>query len=187
MLVSGGLDKRILLWDLERMAAPLMVLHVEPEDGTTSLPGVPRDTLGGSGGSAGSDGLLPVYGEGAAWKVLRDPSRVFLRPGVAAAGPNEVLELCRQNKGSAYCVDTSVDGSLVASGGTDRMIRLLDPRAGGGRAAKVCKLDGHRDNVRCVRIDEGGTRVVSGVSKRLASGPFHWGDPPICAILERIW
>ncbi|CAM9717737.1 unnamed protein product, partial [Discosporangium mesarthrocarpum] len=30
--------------------------------------------------------------------------------------------------------------------------------------AKICKLDGHGDNVRCVRIDEGGSRVVSGSS-----------------------
>ncbi|CAN0562471.1 unnamed protein product, partial [Ectocarpus sp. 12 AP-2014] len=122
VLVTGGLDKRILLWDLQRMSAPLMVLR---------------------GG---------------------DPLRVALRTGQVAAGPNEVLELCRQNKGSVHCVASAADASLVASGGTDRMIRLLDPRAGGGQAAKVCKLDGHGDNVRCVKIDEGGTRVVSSLS-----------------------
>lgn len=113
-------------------------------------------------GQAGrGEGNTSWWGNEGAWSLIRDPSRVVLRPGVAAAGPNEVLELCRQKKGSVYCVDASVDASLVASGGTDRMIRLLDPRAGAGHAAKVCKLDGHRDNVRCVRIDEGGTRVVS--------------------------
>ncbi|CAM9124711.1 unnamed protein product, partial [Scytosiphon promiscuus] len=125
ILVSGGLDKRILLWDLQRMSAPLMQQRADDH--------------------------------------RRDPSRVVLWPGQAATGPNEVLELCRQNKGSVHCVAAASDASLVASGGTDRMIRLLDPRAGGGgQAAKICKLDGHRDNVRCVKIDEGGTRVVSG-------------------------
>lgn len=142
-LVSGGLDKRIVLWDLQRMTTPLMAVRTgEAEDGETLRP--PEGRRGQS-----------------AWRHLRDPSRVVLRPGIAAAGPSEVMELCHQNKGSVYCVDASVEGALVASGGTDRMIRLLDPRQGPGRAAKVCKLDGHRDNVRCVRIDEGGTRVVS--------------------------
>lgn len=167
------------------MSAPLMTLHTDDsyfgvssvptpspgrtEGGAETRSGVTAGAVsGGRGGGDGSVGLWEV--EGAAWRHLRDPSRVVLRAGIPAAGPNEVLELCRQSKGSIYCVDTSMDGTLVASGGTDRMIRLLDPRGGSGRAAKVCKLDGHKDNVRCVRIDEGGTRVVSeqdvwGVSK----------------------
>lgn len=185
LLVSGGLDKRILLWNLERMAAPLMVLRTGDGDGmgagalpsSASLgrvvngPGGQDWGLGSAGvGSSGSKGMgaggvssVPRWGSGGPWFHVRDPSRVLLRPGVAAAGQGEVFELCRQNKGSVYCVDASVDAALVASGGTDRMIRLLDPRVGAGRVAKICKLDGHRDNVRCVRIDEGGTRVVSSV------------------------
>lgn len=211
VLVSGGLDKRILLWDLQRMSAPLMTLRsgaaaggvgrgagsVSDADwGSSGRLGAGAGAGGGGGGritnnammmdadysqAAGSScgsgsgngsGSGSGNGIGAAtavaydeerstWARLRDPSRVVLRPGHAATGPNEVLELCRQNKGSVHCVDAAADASLVASGGTDRMIRLLDPRAGGGHAAKICKLDGHGDNVRCVKIDEGGTRVVS--------------------------
>ncbi|CAM9689503.1 unnamed protein product, partial [Ectocarpus fasciculatus] len=186
VLVSGGLDKRILLWDLQRMSAPLMVLR----GGSGAAEGGSDGGWGGGGGSASNSAMvnptgyspaaagrqqgrgqqqgagapwLSDEGEGG-WPHLRDPLRVALRAGQAAAGPNEVLELCRQNKGSVHCVAAATDASLVASGGTDRMIRLLDPRAGGGQAAKVCKLDGHGDNVRCVKIDEGGTRVVSGSS-----------------------
>ncbi|CAM9252919.1 unnamed protein product, partial [Ectocarpus sp. 13 AM-2016] len=186
VLVSGGLDKRILLWDLQRMSAPLMVLR----GGSGAADGGGSDGGWGAGaGSASNNAMmnsagyspaagrqlgggqrqgagapwLSDEGEGG-WTHLRDPLRVALRAGQAAAGPNEVLELCRQNKGSVHCVAAAADASLVASGGTDRMIRLLDPRAGGGQAAKVCKLDGHGDNVRCVKIDEGGTRVVSGSS-----------------------
>eukprot|EP00903_Cladosiphon_okamuranus_P010963 g10354.t1 len=205
VLVSGGLDKRILLWDLQRMSAPLMTLRsgaaaggaggrgsgcVSDADwgsigGVGAGGGAGRITnnammmdadysqAAGSGSGSGSDSrsgpgaaTAAAYDEeGSAWDRVRDPSRVVLRPGHAATGPNEVLELCRQNKGSVHCVDAAEDASLVASGGTDCMIRLLDPRAGGGgHAAKICKLDGHRDNVRCVKIDEGGTRVVSGSS-----------------------
>lgn len=183
ILVSGGLDKRILLWDLQRMSAPLMVLRADSSsDSSGWARGVSNNALMMTDGyspaavkrenhkadagvgvdSSGAPwwGVDDAGGE-AAWPVLRDPSRVVLRPGQAATGPNEILELCRQNKGSVHCVAAAADASLVASGGTDRMIRLLDPRAGGGQAAKICKLDGHGDNVRCVKIDEGGTRVVS--------------------------
>lgn len=185
VLVSGGLDKRILLWDLQRMSAPLMVLR----GGSGAAEGGSDGGWGGGGGSASNNAIMESAGyspaagrqqgggqqQGAGaswlsdegeggWPHLRDPLRVALRAGRAAAGPNEVLELCRQNKGSVHCVAAAADASLVASGGTDRMIRLLDPRAGGGQAAKICKLDGHGDNVRCVKIDEGGTRVVSSLS-----------------------
>lgn len=199
MLVSGGLDKRILLWDLQRMSAPLMVLRAgggggEADEGgtgagagagaswggrrTSSSAKLAVDAAADSSQAGGEDGkgragaaaVSPWWddadGEVGAWAHLRNPSRVVLRPGQAATGPNEVLELCRQNKGSVHCIDAAADASLVASGGTDRMIRLLDPRAGGGAAAKICKLDGHGDNVRCVKIDEGGTRVVGVVMFR---------------------
>lgn len=164
VLISGGLDKRIVLWDLERMAMPLMTLHAgEGRADSGSPPGAGAGAqLGHGGGGGGGRGSGEVWwNREDLWDNVSDPSRVELRPGEAAAGPREVYELCCQNKGSVYCVDASVDASLVASGGTDCMIRLLDPRAGSRHAAKVCKLDGHKDNVRCVRIDEGSTRVVS--------------------------
>lgn len=189
ILVSGGLDKRILLWDLQRMSAPLMVLRAGGADGGSDTGwgrGVSNNALMMTDGyspaarakqhkhdqaDGGADAGAPWWSVddsgGGAWPLLRDLSRVVLRPGQAATGPNEVLELCRQNKGSVHCVAAAADASLVASGGTDRMIRLLDPRAGGGQKAKICKLDGHRDNVRCVKIDEGGTRVVSDFSSVL--------------------
>ncbi|CAM9121069.1 unnamed protein product, partial [Choristocarpus tenellus] len=151
LLVSGGLDKRMLVWDLQRMTAPLMSL----------LP-TGRGDEKGVMGKGQWKGLEGEHGD--TWQLLRDPRRVLLGPGIAATGHGEVFELFRQNKGSVYCVDIDTQGTLVASGGTDRMIRLLDPRGEANGGGKICKLDGHGDNVRCVRIDEGGTRVVSGSS-----------------------
>lgn len=89
MLVSGGLDKRILLWDLQRMTAPLMTLRIDQEDdggGARAMDVV--EGVGGGGG--GGRGEREGYEENAAWLHLRDPSKVVMRPGVAAAGPNEV-------------------------------------------------------------------------------------------------
>eukprot|EP00049_Salpingoeca_infusionum_P014070 m.262209 g.262209 ORF g.262209 m.262209 type:complete len:671 (+) comp15587_c1_seq2:119-2131(+) len=60
---------------------------------------------------------------------------------------------------SVYAVDISKSGTIIASGASDRVIRLYDPR---GQAISVLK--GHADLVKTVRLNEDGTKLLSGSS-----------------------
>ncbi len=58
--------------------------------------------------------------------------------------------------------------TLVAAGTPEKVVRIWDPRAGGGDAAgvhSVSKLVGHTDNIRALCLSEDGryVRVLRGV------------------------
>lgn len=61
---------------------------------------------------------------------------------------------------SIYCVDTDPQANLVVAGGTEKLIRLWDPRT----QEKLMKLRGHKDNVRAVKLSRDGTQCVSASS-----------------------
>eukprot|EP00899_Mesostigma_viride_P015041 jgi/Mesvir1/23538/Mv18239-RA.1 len=67
---------------------------------------------------------------------------------------------CEGHKDSIYSVAMSADGTLVASGSTEKVVRLWDPRSG----QKLLKLKGHKDNVRAVYVDPSGRFCISGSS-----------------------
>ena len=61
---------------------------------------------------------------------------------------------------SIYCVDTDPAATIVAAGGTEKQLRLWDPRT----QEKVMKLRGHKDNIRAVKLSDDGRQCVSASS-----------------------
>lgn len=52
-------------------------------------------------------------------------------------------------------------GTVVLSGSTDKIVRLWDPRQNQNAIAKNIKFLGHSDMIRCIVVNEEGTRVTS--------------------------
>ena len=61
---------------------------------------------------------------------------------------------------SIYCVDTDPGATIVAAGGTEKQLRLWDPRT----QEKLMKLKGHKDNIRSVKLSGDGKQCVSASS-----------------------
>ncbi|EFJ42036.1 hypothetical protein VOLCADRAFT_97916 [Volvox carteri f. nagariensis] len=66
----------------------------------------------------------------------------------------------REEACSVYSLALSPSAGLLAAGTSESLVRLLDPRTGGG----VCKLRGHKDVVRALAVNSCGTKLLSGAS-----------------------
>jgi len=64
------------------------------------------------------------------------------------------------NKDSIYSLAMNSNGTLIASGSTEKKIRLYDPRT----TQKLTKLKGHSDNVRALILNRDGTQCLSASS-----------------------
>ncbi|KAJ1305523.1 hypothetical protein OPQ81_000530 [Rhizoctonia solani] len=74
-------------------------------------------------------------------------------------------------KASIYAVATDPAGTLVAAGGPERVVRVWDPRIGGGASGSnggeprcLSTLRGHTDNIRAILISEDGRYILTGSS-----------------------
>jgi len=64
------------------------------------------------------------------------------------------------SKNSIYSLAINQNGTLVASGSTEKVIRLWDPRS----RQKLLKLRGHTDNVKSLLFSKNGNMLLSGSS-----------------------
>eukprot|EP00271_Cylindrocystis_brebissonii_P020851 TRINITY_DN713_c0_g2_i5.p1 TRINITY_DN713_c0_g2~~TRINITY_DN713_c0_g2_i5.p1 ORF type:complete len:1017 (-),score=193.27 TRINITY_DN713_c0_g2_i5:791-3841(-) len=67
---------------------------------------------------------------------------------------------CKGQKESVYALAINDAGTMMVSGGTEKALRVWDPRTG----TKQWKLKGHTDNVRAVLLDPSGRYCLSGSS-----------------------
>ncbi|MCI33875.1 WD repeat-containing protein 48, partial [Trifolium medium] len=56
------------------------------------------------------------------------------------------------HKESVYALAMNEGGTILASGGTEKVVRLWDTRSG----SKKLKLKGHTDNIRALLLDSTG-------------------------------
>lgn len=160
VIASGGLGGEVYVWDLEAASAPL----ARPAgDGNA------ESTSGSNGGSYGSLGGAgpgrPATGSSAsAASNVSDRSHngggTLLLPDGSISDLSYTPVAAKGHKESVYALAMNSTGTVLVSGGTEKALRVWDPRTG----KKQWKLKGHTDNVRAILLDPSGRLCLSGSS-----------------------
>ncbi|CAL9089816.1 unnamed protein product [Musa acuminata var. zebrina] len=136
IVASGGLGAEVFIWDIDAALLPL-AKTVDPKE--EELPngnlGLPLSSLRG-------------MNTGNNMSFHNNQSRGY-SPIVA-----------KGHKESVYALAMNDSGTLLVSGGTEKVIRVWDPRTG----SKNLKLRGHTDNIRALLLDSTGRFCLSGSS-----------------------
>ncbi|KZV47522.1 hypothetical protein F511_14594 [Dorcoceras hygrometricum] len=140
VVASGGLGGEVFIWDLEAALAPTSKpTDAADDDCSTSLNGLgsslPNTTLR----PIGSSNNISVH---------------------ACQNQGYVPVAAKGHKESVYALATNDRGTLLVSGGTEKVVRVWDPRTG----SKTMKLRGHTDNIRALLLDSTGRYCLSGSS-----------------------
>ncbi|KAJ6353947.1 hypothetical protein OIU76_002884 [Salix suchowensis] len=85
---------------------------------------------------------------------------VFIWDMEAALTPGYVPVGAKGHKESVYALAMNDSGTRLVSGGTEKVVRVWDPRTG----SKAMKLRGHTDNIRALLLDSTGRYCLSGSS-----------------------
>ncbi|CAK9201146.1 unnamed protein product [Sphagnum troendelagicum] len=139
IVASGGLGCEVFIWDLEAAMVPLARASNEAAD-ESKYDGFP------SGLSVSTDRSSTANSN-------------INAPG--ATLPNSYVPIpAKGHKESVYALAMNDTGTVLVSGGTEKAVRVWDPRSG----AKQMKLKGHTDNVRALLLDPTGRFCLSGSS-----------------------
>ncbi|KAG6386861.1 hypothetical protein SASPL_152038 [Salvia splendens] len=139
VFASGGLGGEVFIWDLEASLKPVSKSNdANADDCSTSTNGL---------GSLPSTSLRPINSSNNI-SVHATQSQGYVP--IAAKGHKE----------SVYALATNDRGTLLVSGGTEKVVRVWDPRTG----SKTMKLRGHTDNIRALLLDSTGRYCLSGSS-----------------------
>ncbi|KAE8705550.1 WD repeat-containing protein 48-like protein isoform 2 [Hibiscus syriacus] len=133
-------EKNVFVWDIEAAVTPVSTSSDLMED----------DCSNGISGSASS---LPI-------SSLRTISSNNGLTAHATQCHGYVPIAAKGHKESVYALAMNDSGSLLVSGGTEKVVRVWDPRTG----SKTMKLKGHTDNVRALLLDSTGRYCLSGSS-----------------------
>ncbi|KAG6540955.1 hypothetical protein Mapa_017676 [Marchantia paleacea] len=140
IVASGGLGCEVFIWDLEAAMIPIAkVAHEGTEEGTidgsfTSSVASTGDRSANAKSDASAPHVTPPQGYSP----------------IPAKGHKE----------SIYALSMNDAGTTLVSGGTEKAVRVWDPRTG----TKQMKLKGHTDNVRALLLDPTGRYCLSGSS-----------------------
>jgi len=136
IVASGGLGGEVFIWDLDAALAPVAKSVDAKEDEVPNGNSGPALTtlcsINSSSNIASSNGQSHGYSP------------------IAAKG----------HKDSVYALAMNDTGTLLLSGGTEKVVRVWDPRTG----SKNMKLRGHTDNIRALLVDSTGRYCLSGSS-----------------------
>ncbi|KAL1540909.1 WD repeat-containing protein 48-like isoform X1 [Salvia divinorum] len=136
---SGGLGGEVFIWDLEASLNPISKANdANADDCSTSTNGL---------GSLSSTSLRPI----------NSSNNISLH---ATQSQGYVPVAAKGHKESVYALATNDRGTLLVSGGTEKVVRVWDPRTG----SKTMKLRGHTDNIRALLLDSTGRYCLSGSS-----------------------
>ncbi|CAK9163384.1 unnamed protein product [Ilex paraguariensis] len=135
IVASGGLGGEVFIWDLEAALAPLA------KSG---------DAMGDdySNGISGLGNSMPMTG----LRTISSSNNISLH---TTPSQGYVPVVAKGHKESVYALAMNDGGSLLVSGGTEKVVRAWDPRTG----SKAMKLRGHTDNIRALLLDSTGRFV----------------------------
>lgn len=138
LVASAGLGGEVFVWDLDAANMPLSKATVE-ENGCESNGSYLPSTVG---------------------------DRSHMTSHNVAAAPNAGSSqgytpiTAKGHKESVYALAMNDTATILVSGGTEKAVRVWDPRSG----AKTMKLKGHTDNIRALLLDPSGRFCLSGSS-----------------------
>ncbi|XP_073065247.1 uncharacterized protein [Primulina eburnea] len=140
LVASGGLGGEVFVWDLEAALAPTSKsTDVTDDDCSTSLNGLASSLPNTTLRPIGSSNNISVH---------------------ASQSQGYVPVTAKGHKESVYALATNDRGTLLVSGGTEKVVRVWDSRTG----SKTMKLKGHTDNIRALLLDSTGRYCLSGSS-----------------------
>ncbi|KAL4304405.1 hypothetical protein GQ457_10G013750 [Hibiscus cannabinus] len=140
VLASGGLGGEVFIWDIEAAVTTLSKSSDEMEDGCSI-------GINGSGSSLTTPSLGTVSSNS---NTGANTTQVHGYAPITAKGHKE----------SVYALAMNASGTVLVSGGTEKALRVWDPRTG----LKTMKLRGHIDNTRALLLDSTGRYCLSGSS-----------------------
>ncbi|KAF8387917.1 hypothetical protein HHK36_026579 [Tetracentron sinense] len=141
IVASGGLGGEVFIWDLEAALAPISKSTDSMED----------DCSNGIIGS-GNAGL-----PNSSLRSINSSNNISLHT-TQSHGYGPIA--AKGHKESVYALAMNDSGTLLVSGGTEKVVRVWDPRTG----SKTMKLRGHTDNIRALLLDSTGRFCLSGSS-----------------------
>ncbi|GAB4855426.1 hypothetical protein Ancab_024053 [Ancistrocladus abbreviatus] len=140
VVASGGLGGEVFIWDIEAALAPLSKSNDAMEDEC------PNDVNG-------CGNALPVTN----LRTISSSNNISIH----ATQPQGYAPFAAKgHKESVYALAMNDSGNLLVSGGTEKVVRVWDPRTG----SKTMKLRGHTDNIRALLLDSTGRFCLSGSS-----------------------
>lgn len=140
IVASGGLGGEVFIWDVEAALSPITKSNDTTEDDCSN-------GINGAGNSQPTTSLRTV-GSSNSISLHTTQSQGYVP--ITAKGHKE----------SVYALAMNDTGSLLVSGGTEKVVRVWDPRNG----SKTMKLKGHTDNIRALLLDSTGRLCLSGSS-----------------------
>nr|KYP74418.1 WD repeat-containing protein 48 [Cajanus cajan] len=140
MVASGGLGGEVFIWDIEAaVASDVKCNDVMDDDNSNSI--------------NGSGNLLPTT----SLRTISSSNSISVH---TTQTQGYIPIVAKGHKESVYALAMNEGGSLLVSGGTEKVVRVWDPRSG----SKTLKLKGHTDNVRALLLDSTGRFCLSGSS-----------------------
>ncbi|KAH7678804.1 WDR48/Bun107 protein [Dioscorea alata] len=141
IVASGGLGGEVFIWDIEAALAPIAKSNDYMED-------------------EGLSGAVCLGNSGLSMTNLRSINSSSNISAHNTQSPGYHPIAAKGHKESVYALAMNSSGNLLVSGGTEKVIRVWDPRTG----SKNMKLRGHTDNVRALLLDSTGRYCLSGSS-----------------------
>ncbi|XP_052193409.1 uncharacterized protein LOC127801914 [Diospyros lotus] len=140
IIASGGLGGEVFIWDLAAALTPTSKTSDATEDDC-------------SNGINGPGNPLPVT----SLRTIGSSNNMSLHNN-QAQGYTPIA--AKGHKESVYALGMNDSGTVLVSGGTEKVVRVWDPRTG----SKTLKLRGHTDNIRALLLDPTGRLCLSGSS-----------------------